>query len=67
MGEELQFVARRLGWRADGGTLQGVRNLSQDRVQDLRSLSGAEFKADGIGARVLIGMPNNRCCGQSGV
>src|SRR5580698_6152769 len=26
--------------RADGGTLQGVRYLPQDRLQDLRSLSG---------------------------
>ena len=32
MDERLQFVARR---RADGGTVQGVRNLSQDGLQDL--------------------------------
>ena len=37
MDERLQFVARRL---ADGGTLQGVRHFTQDRLQDLRSLSG---------------------------
>jgi hypothetical protein len=30
MDERLQFVARRL---ADGGTLQGVWDLSQDRLQ----------------------------------
>jgi hypothetical protein len=29
MDERLQFVARRL---ADGGTLQGVRDFSQDRL-----------------------------------
>ena len=37
MDERLQFVARRL---ADGGTLQRVRDLPQDRLQDLRSLQG---------------------------
>jgi hypothetical protein len=37
MDERLQFVARRL---ADGGTLQGVCDLPQDRLQDLRSLQG---------------------------
>jgi hypothetical protein len=37
MDERLQFVARR---RADGGTLQGVRDLAQDRLQDLRPLEG---------------------------
>jgi putative transposase len=37
MDERLQFVARRL---AGGGTLQGVRHFAQDRLQDLRSLSG---------------------------
>ena len=37
MDERLQFVARR---RAHGGTLQGVWNLPQDRLQDLRSLPG---------------------------
>src|SRR5580700_7888402 len=26
--------------RTDGGTLQGIRHFSQDRLQDLRSLSG---------------------------
>src|SRR4029077_20484340 len=36
MDERLQFVARR---RAHGGTVQGVWNLSQDRLQDFRSLS----------------------------
>ena len=40
MDERLQFVARRLDRRADGGTLQRVRHLAQDRLQDLRSLSG---------------------------
>jgi hypothetical protein len=33
MDERMQFVARR---RTDGGTLQGVWNLSQDGLQDLR-------------------------------
>ena len=37
MGERLQFVAR---GRADGGTLQGIWDLPQDRLQDLRSLPG---------------------------
>ncbi len=37
MDERLQFVASP---RADGGTLQGVRHFAQDRLQDLRSLSG---------------------------
>ena len=37
MDERMQFVARRL---ADGGTLQRVWDFSQDRLQDLRPLSG---------------------------
>jgi hypothetical protein len=32
MDERLQFVAR---GRPDGGTLHGVRDLPQDRLQDL--------------------------------
>ena len=52
MEERLQFVATR---RADDRTLQGVRDLTQDRVQDLRSLSRssrpyryAEVAADAV-------------------
>src|SRR6266851_5551287 len=37
MDERLQFVARRL---ANGGSLQGVWDFAQDRLQDLRSLPG---------------------------
>ena len=37
MDERMQFVARRLG---NGGTLQGVWDLSEDRLQDFRSLQG---------------------------
>jgi len=38
MDERLQFVARRLA--GVGGTLQRIWNLSQDRLQDFRSLPG---------------------------
>ena len=37
MDERLQFVARRL---ANGGSLQGVWDLAQDGLQNLRSLPG---------------------------
>ena len=36
MDERMQFVARR---RGDCGTLHGVWDLPQDRLQDIRSLS----------------------------
>jgi hypothetical protein len=39
MDESLKFVARRLAGE-HGGTVQGVQDLPQDRLQDLRSLSG---------------------------
>jgi len=34
MDERLQFVARRLAGEPMGGTLQGVRNLPQNGLQD---------------------------------
>ena len=48
MDERLQFVARRLAGERNGGTLQRVRDLPQDRLQDLRSLPGMRgARADG--------------------
>jgi hypothetical protein len=36
MDEKLQFCGSSASRRADGGALQGIRDLPQDRLQDLR-------------------------------